>query len=149
MIALMITGLNHVTFAVRDLDESFDFYCSVLGLRPVFRWSEGVYLLAGDFWIALIEDSERRPGPLPDYSHVAFSVQASNFEGMSQKIRTSGATIWQKNTSEGDSLYFLDPNGHKLEIHSSDLVSRLRHKQAHYSADMQFFGAGPEGGSNA
>src|SRR5260370_2544361 len=96
----MITGLNHVTFAVRDLDESFDFYCSVLGLRPVFRGSYGVYLLAGDFWIALIEDSEGRPGPLPDYSHVAFSVQASNFESMSQNIRTSGATIWQKNTSE-------------------------------------------------
>jgi hypothetical protein len=32
---------------------------------------------------------------------------------------------WQENRSHGKSFYFLDPDGHKLEIHASDLRSRL------------------------
>jgi hypothetical protein len=48
---------------------------------------------------------------------------------MCQRIKASGATIWQDNWTEGDSLYFVDPNGHKLEIHCSDLATRL--KSAH------------------
>ena len=33
---------------------------------------------------------------------------------------------WQENRSPGDSFYFLDPNGHKLEIHVSDLDARVK-----------------------
>ena len=59
----MITGLNHLTFGVRNLEQSFWFYTDRLGLHPVLRWAEGAYLLAGEFWIALILDEEepRRP----------------------------------------------------------------------------------------
>ena len=31
----MITGINHLTLAVRDLERSFDFYTRVVGLQPV------------------------------------------------------------------------------------------------------------------
>jgi glutathione S-transferase fosA5 len=40
--------------------------------------------------------------------------------------------IWRKNSSEGGSTYFLDPNGHKLEIHVGSLETRL----AHYSDNL-------------
>lgn len=33
----------------------------------------------------------------------------------------------EENLSEGDSLYFLDPDGHKLELHVGSLQSRLDH----------------------
>lgn len=33
----MITGINHVTLSVRDLDESFEFYTATLGLTPAAR----------------------------------------------------------------------------------------------------------------
>src|SRR5260221_9738435 len=113
----MITGLNHVTLGVHNLEESLAFYSRTLGLRTVFTRSKGSYLLAGDFWIALIEEPEAQPAALSEYSHVAFSVAPTNFEKLSNQIKLSGAKIWQDNKSEGASLYFLDPNGHKLEIH--------------------------------
>jgi catechol 2,3-dioxygenase-like lactoylglutathione lyase family enzyme len=121
----MITGINHVTLSVKDVSESVDFYTGVLGLTPVARWPKGAYLLAGDLWLALVLDSHVRAGPLPEYTHVAFTVPDEDFQELSERVRASGAGIWQDNWTEGDSLYFLDPNGHKLEIHSSDLAARL------------------------
>ncbi|RCV88357.1 fosfomycin resistance glutathione transferase [Billgrantia montanilacus] len=121
----MVTGINHLTLAVRDLERSFAFYTRVVGLEPIVKWAQGAYLLAGDDWICLSLDDETRSGPLPEYTHVAFSVDAEAFAVCSEAIREQGTTIWKENCSEGDSLYFLDPDGHKLEIHSGNLESRL------------------------
>jgi catechol 2,3-dioxygenase-like lactoylglutathione lyase family enzyme len=121
-----IKGVNQVTLAVRDLAESMRFYGEVLGLRLVARWPRGAYFAAGDLWLALQLDPMARSGPLPEYTHVALTVEPSDFDGLADRIRTAGATIWQDNRSEGASLYFLDPTGHKLEIHASDLAARLR-----------------------
>lgn len=30
----MITGVNHITLSVRDVEQSFAFYSEVLGFRP-------------------------------------------------------------------------------------------------------------------
>jgi catechol 2,3-dioxygenase-like lactoylglutathione lyase family enzyme len=125
----MITGINHLNFAVRDLEESFRFYTETLGFRAIAMWDTGAYLLAGDVWIALQEDPQTRRRPLAEYTHVAFTVPDSEFEHASARVIQSGARIWKENTSEGKSLYFEDPNGHKLEIHSSDLGSRILHER--------------------
>lgn len=42
----MIESINHVTLAVRDLNESFNFYINVLGCLPLARWEKGIYLPA-------------------------------------------------------------------------------------------------------
>ena len=122
----MITGINHVTLAVRDLEKSLEFYRKVLGFRVAARWEKGAYLLAGDLWVALLVDPMTRENALPEYTHVAFSVSNENFDAVAERIRASGATIWKENESEGPSLYFEDPNGHKLEVHVGDIESRIR-----------------------
>jgi glutathione S-transferase fosA5 len=121
----MVTSINHVTLAVQDLDRSFSFYTSSLGLRPVARWYKGAYLVAGSDWICLNFDPATRNAPLAEYTHLAFTVSAEEFRDVVTKLQEAGVTSWQKNRSPGDSFYFLDPDGHKLEIHSSDLDSRL------------------------
>lgn len=126
----MIQGLNHMTLAVRDLQESLDFYADVLSCEVVAQWPRGAYLLAGELWLALIVDSEARSAALPEYTHLAFSVEESDFAELSTRIINAGAQLWQDNRSEGASLYFLDPNGHKLEIHVGNLHGRLRSLQA-------------------
>lgn len=121
----MITGINHITLAVKNLEESFRFYQEVLGLKPIAKWKKGAYFLAGDLWFCLIQNKNISTEEI-DYTHIAFTVSEENFQAMSNRIKHSQAKIWQENTSEGASLYFTDPNNHKLEIHASDLVTRIK-----------------------
>ena len=137
----MITGVNHLTLAVRDIAASFAFYRDVLGCRPLARWPQGAYLLAGDLWLALVVDPAARAAPLPEYTHVAFSVPPERFAALADRIRASGALEWQQNWTEGESLYFLDPDGHKLEIHASDLAARLRSARERPWAGLELFAA--------
>ena len=49
----MISGVNHITLSVIDLDKSFKFYTEVLSCKPVAKWKRGAYLLAGNLWLCL------------------------------------------------------------------------------------------------
>ena len=40
--------------------------------------------------------------------------------GAADKVKGSSTELRQENSTEGDSLYFVDPDGHRLEIHASD-----------------------------
>ena len=121
----MVTGINHVTLAVGDLERAFAFYTGVLQLTPVATWTRGAYLLAGEDWICLSLDPAARTTPHPDYTHLAFSVAPGEFEARVAALRAHGAVEWKQDRSEGASLYVLDPDGHKLELHVGDLHSRL------------------------
>ena len=132
-------GHHHATFAVRNLDRSFAFYVHVLGLGAVARWDGGAYLAAGEDWISLILDPTTREGPLTEYTHLAFSISYPSFEKLSESLVAAVAETWQDNPTEGESLYFLDPDGHKLEIHASDLAQRLNFDREAPPPGMRFY----------
>jgi catechol 2,3-dioxygenase-like lactoylglutathione lyase family enzyme len=112
----------------------------VLGFRPLARWRRGAYLLAGETtWICLALDAKTRTEVLPEYTHIAFSVAPDAFAETARRIRNSGARDWQENTSEGNSVYFLDPDGHKLEVHVGDWRSRIEACRSRPYDDMVFF----------
>jgi catechol 2,3-dioxygenase-like lactoylglutathione lyase family enzyme len=119
-----ITGLNHLTLAVSDLGRSVAFYSELLGFSVRMRKPSSAYLEAGTLWLALVRDADVRRGPLPEYSHVAFSVSSSELPALVDKLTAAGVARWQE-SERPDSFYFLDPDGHKLELHSGDLASRL------------------------
>lgn len=122
----MVTGLNHITLSVADLDRAFRFYSESLGLRPVARWYKGAHLAAGEIWVCLTLESELTNRPTnPTYDHIAFTVSDSDYQTLCARLTDAAVQQWQENHSEGDSFYFLDPDGHKLEIHVSDLERRL------------------------
>lgn len=133
-----VTGINHVTLAVADLDRSVSFYRDVLGLELRTVWNEGAYLEAGAFWICLSVDPKAEHARRDDYTHLAFDVSADDFHRLSAEVEAR-AEVWKENRSEGASLYFLDPDGHKLELHVGSLASRLQHYRAHPSPDRRFF----------
>lgn len=123
----MISDINHITLAVKDIDRSFSFYSEVLRFMPLVKWDCGAYFLVGDFWFCLNVDANREANKC--YTHYAFTVDEKDFESISQRIIDSGAKIFKDNSSPGSSLYFLDPDGHKLEIHIGDWRERTRAKK--------------------
>ena len=137
----MLTGINHLTLSVANLERSFAFYRDVLNLTPLCRWQNGAYFLAGDDWVCLSLKPEYQPNSHPDYTHYAFSVQEDNFQTACQLIIASGVEQFQENSSEGDSLYFCDPDGHRLEIHVGDWQTRIAAKKVNLGSwqDVEFF----------
>ena len=118
----MLQGLNHITVAVNDLDESFNFYVNLLGMQPRAKWLQGAYLSIGELWFCLSCDKSI---PSQDYTHIAFDISAADFPKLKSQIISADVKQWKRNKSEGDSLYILDPNGHKLELHVGNLADRL------------------------
>ncbi len=120
-----VTGINHLTFAVSDLNRSVAFYSELLGFAVRMQGPSSAYLQAGTLWLALVVDPDVRLAPLPEYSHAAFTVSPSDLPVVAARLADAGVERWQE-SDRADSVYFLDPDGHKLEVHSGDLDSRLQ-----------------------
>ncbi len=129
----MLTGLNHLTIAVSELTPSLAFYTELLGMTAHVRWQTGAYLSLDQLWFCLSLD---QPAPAQDYSHIAFAIAEENFGPFAAKLREAGVPEWKQNRSEGASIYFCDPDGHKLEAHSGTLQSRLAALQDAPYADL-------------
>lgn len=135
----MITGLNHLTLSVSDIEASFDFYKNILGCQPLAKWKRGAYLLAGDLWLCLSLDSNTDSKVASEYTHYAFNLSPENYEYYCQNIQQLKLKLWKDNTSEGDSLYILDPDNHKLELHVGNWRDRLAATKQNAYEDMDFF----------
>ncbi|NVD71104.1 fosfomycin resistance glutathione transferase [Duganella sp. BJB1802] len=135
----MLNGFNHLTLAVSDLERSLDFYSCLLNFRLAATWDSGAYLALGELWLCLSLDKGSGGQGGATYTHYAFSIQQSDFPAFRQRLKNSGVTEWQPNRSEGDSFYFLDPDGHQLEAHVGSLSSRLAQCKAKPYKGMRFF----------
>jgi len=134
----VIEGLNHLTLSVEDLDRSVAFYRDMLGMQLAARWDSGAYLEAGTLWLCLSVAAIGQAVPAGGYTHYAFTVSASAFATYAARLRHLGVREWRDNRSEGDSLYVLDPDGHRLEMHAGTLATRLAQCRQHPYAGMRF-----------
>lgn len=133
-----VSGLNHITLAVADVERSLSFYRDVLGCKVRALWEDGAYLEAGSLWLCLSHDNDARSCPHPGYTHIAFSVSEADYDTLSERLMAE-CSIWKENKSEGASTYFLDPDGHKLEIHLGALEARLTHYRQNPSKGVRVF----------
>ena len=132
----MLNGINHITLSVGHLERSFDFYVSVLDMKPEVKWATGAYLSAGSLWFCI---SLGEALPAKDYSHICFDIAPAAFESYRGKLLLAGVKTWQNNRSEGNSLYLLDPDGHQLEIHVGSLESRLEQLKVAPYDDLKWY----------
>lgn len=121
----MITGINHITFATKNLALSLSFYMDILGCELIAKWDKGAYLQAGTLWLCLSLDGDAQTSVLRSYTHIAFDIAPQDFQKLKQRCMDNYIQFWKENSSEGASLYILDPDFHKLEVHYSTLKNRL------------------------
>jgi catechol-2,3-dioxygenase len=133
----MITGINHITISVRNIDSAFSFYKNLLNLKPVMKSNRSAYFTAGKIWIAL--DQKEKFIPSENYSHICFNVPKKYYNKIAERIRKENITEWQSNQTEGESIYLLDDSGNKLEIHCSGLKQRIKHGKKEWGSEVQWF----------
>lgn len=117
----MAISLNHTNIRVRDTVASAKFLTELLGLQPHKILGHLTIVQVGDTSLGLVEsDGEiaRR--------HFGFLVSETEFEEIFERISERGLSYWAdprrtkpgqiNHWDDGCGLYFLDPNGHLLEI---------------------------------
>ena len=117
----MPVQLNHTIVAARDRERSARFLADVLGLAaPTTYGPFSVVQLANDVSLDFIDDDDVHP------RHYAFLVTEAEFDQIFGRIRGRGLDFWadpfrrrpgEINTHDGGrGVYWLDPDGHVLEI---------------------------------
>ena len=118
-----IKEIGHVVLYVRDPDASSTWYCDVLGMEVVIEHTRfpAYFLSFGrrDHDIALFK--YRGEGALGkrDFNHLAFELDGGleDLKGFRRRLVESRVTI-TGTVDHGISygIYFLDPDGHQLEV---------------------------------
>jgi catechol 2,3-dioxygenase-like lactoylglutathione lyase family enzyme len=113
-----IEGLDHVAIEVADLDDAERWYAEVLGLvRAIPEWDPPRVMAAGGSGLALFPiaagDSVE---PLPHMNHIAFRVDRANFDAAREGLAERGVEVRFSDHGQAHSVYFTDPDGHRLEL---------------------------------
>lgn len=134
---MVIQGLSHLTFVVRDLEKSAHFLTSIFDAEEIYNSGDRFFglnrerfLLIGGLWICIMEGD---PLSQRSYNHVAFSIPDEDFEMYQERILALGLEVKPSRPrveGEGRSLYFYDYDNHLFELHAGSPEERLRRYSA-------------------
>jgi catechol 2,3-dioxygenase-like lactoylglutathione lyase family enzyme len=124
-----VEGIDHVALSVRDVEASAQWYAELLGLERRYEgmW-EGVPVFIGKGTTALAlfprrsnEESVAASRGGAGMLHLAFRANRKNFLHAQGELRERGIPFGFQDHEISHSIYFVDPDGHKLEITTYEL----------------------------
>lgn len=111
-----VIGLSHLLLQVGDLAAAERFYVDGLGfaVRKRDKLPDGRDLIVLEQGMGLAQGGPEAPGPV---EHIAFQTRA--VESYVERVKAAGGTVVDgpRPGAYGTSLYFLDPDGNKIELH--------------------------------
>ncbi|MBD1370829.1 VOC family protein [Hazenella sp. IB182357] len=123
-----ISGFNHLTLRVNNIEKSLSFYIGILEAQLVHRGRRDVYLTWGDMWICLLEKPDLQQVPSLGLDHIAFTVDEATFHTWNRELQRKGVSIVRKAVFRGGgwSLQFEDPDGICFELFTGNLETRMK-----------------------
>ncbi|MFK3830914.1 FosB/FosD family fosfomycin resistance bacillithiol transferase [Staphylococcus saprophyticus] len=125
----MIQSINHVTYSVSDIKASITFYKDILKANILVESDKTAYFTVGGLWLALNEEKDIPRNEIAySYTHMAFTIDESEFDEWYQWFKDNNVNILEgrnRDVRDKNSIYFTDPDVHKLELHTGTLQDRL------------------------
>lgn len=125
----MIQPVNHITYSVSDINKSIVFYKYILKAKILVESDKTAYFTLGGLWLALNEEKGIPRNEIQySYTHMAFTIDENEFEEWYQWLKDNDVNILEgrnRDIRDKKSIYFTDPDGHKLELHTGTLQDRL------------------------
>ena len=130
-----LEGIDHVALSARDVERSAQWYINVLGFE---RRHEGmwdgvpVFIGKGTTSLALFPARSRASSAKVATAakstsdeirmlHLAMRANRKNFVAAQEELKRRGIKFEFQDHEISHSIYFQDPDGHKLEITTYDL----------------------------
>ena len=118
----LLLGLRHVALNVRNVRDSVDFYCKILGMQV--EWEpdpDNVYLTSGSDNLAIHKLPDgANPGVVQNVHHIGFIVsRPEDVDEMATRVAARGLQLEQPVKTHRDgarSFYFRDPDGLLIQL---------------------------------
>ncbi|WP_430350040.1 FosB/FosD family fosfomycin resistance bacillithiol transferase [Staphylococcus xylosus] len=121
--------MNHITYSVSDIKTSTAFYKDILKANILVESDKIAYFTLGGLWLALNEEKDIPRNEIQySYTHMAFTIDENEFDEWYQSLKDNNVNILEgrnRDIRDKQSIYFTDPDGHKLELHAGTLQDRL------------------------
>lgn len=128
-----LEGIDHVALAVSDVERSAAWYIEVLGFERLYpgMWN-GVPVFIGKGTTALAlfprrprDEAATSPSDRPneaDMLHLAMRADRKNFLAAQEELKNRGIQFEFADHEISHSIYFRNPDGHRLEITTYELA---------------------------
>jgi catechol 2,3-dioxygenase-like lactoylglutathione lyase family enzyme len=154
---MKVGGLHHVAYRCNDAKETTDFYTEVLGLKYAMAVSEDrvpstgeespymhIFFQMGDgSYVAFFEVPQSPPMQFdpntPQWvQHLALTVDSmEDLVEMKERIEAAGVEVVGPTDHQiCQSIYFFDPNGHRLELTYDTTTTEMAEKLAGVARPM-------------
>jgi len=118
----MVKGIAHACFIVRNLEETAEFYCGILGMKQAFDYVKegkrfGLYLhVGGRNFLELFERPHGETAERQSYQHL--SLEVDNIREIVERLKSHGINVTEigRGTDRSWGVKFPDPDGNLIEL---------------------------------